>query len=497
MSQEFVCRFCSAALPAYVANDTCPECGCSIDLPDNNPTSDDGEQATLQPESRPGSMPAAGFADLVGSDFGDYRLLEEIARGGMGVVFRAQQKSLDRFVALKMILDGSLASQVEVDRFKIEAQAAAHLDHPGIVQIYEIGEIEGRHFFSMALVEGKSLAEKIKAGPLEPIEAAELLKRIVDAIDYAHERGVIHRDLKPANILLDERGDPRVTDFGLAKRPDRDRELTITGQMLGTPSYMAPEQASGKDVTDATDVYALGAILYAMLTGQAPFEGATIVDTLTQVIEQEPKPLRQTNSEIPRDLETLCLKCLEKDMAERYGSAKELRDELQRFLNGEEIVARPLGLVEKVFRWRRIIARNKNVRLQSATRIAGFPLVDIAFGRDLEKNEELGHAKGVIALGDRATGIFAYGKFARGIFALGMYAVGLFSCGMFAFGVLTAGFVSLGVFSSGALAIGYGAFGFLSIGYWALGMFAFGYKAFGPFSWGMIRTAARALSRCV
>lgn len=499
MSSEFICRFCSAKLPAYLANDTCPECGCSIDLTDNNEPEATAaqEQVTVQPGNRKTSSAPAGQSDLVGSDFGDYRLLEEIARGGMGVVFRAQQKSLDRFVALKMILEGSLASQVEIDRFRIEAQAAAHLDHPGIVQVYEIGEINGRHFFSMALVEGESLADKIKNGPLEPTEAAELLLKIVDAIDYAHERGVIHRDLKPANILLDSKGEPRVTDFGLAKRPDRDRDLTMTGQMLGTPSYMAPEQASGKDVTDATDVYALGAILYAMLTGKAPFEGATVVDTLTQVIEQEPTPLRQTNSKIPLDLETICLKCLEKDAAERYESAGDLRDEVQRFIDGDEIVARPLSPVGKALRWRRIIARNNDVRLQSATRIAGFPLVDIAFGRDREKGEDFGHAKGIIALGDRATGVVAFGSFARGIFALGFYSIGLVASGMFAFGVLTAGLFSLGIFATGGMAVGYGAFGFIAIGYWALGMFAFGYKSMGAFSWSLAKTAARTLRRFV
>jgi predicted Ser/Thr protein kinase len=494
---EFVCRFCSAKLPPYVKNDTCPECGCSIDLIDNNEAADTAalDDATIKPGNFQRSGALANSSDLVGSDFGDYRLLEEIARGGMGVVFRAQQKSLDRFVALKMILEGSLASQVEIDRFKIEAQAAAHLDHPGIVQVYEIGEIDGRHFFSMALVEGESLADKIESGPMDPTQAAELTLKIVEAMDYAHQRGVIHRDLKPANILLDGKGEPKVTDFGLAKRPDRDRDLTMTGQMLGTPSYMAPEQAGGKDITDATDVYALGAILYAMLAGHAPFEGPTIIDTLTKVMEQEPVPLRQENASIPLDLETLCLKCLEKDGGERYESAAELGAELQRFINGEEILARPLSAFGKVMRWRRVIARNKDVRLQSATQIAGFPLVDIAFGRDKDKGEEFGHAKGVIALGDRATGVIAYGGFARGVLAMGMYAIGIVSCGMFAGGVVTAGMIGLGVFANGGLAIGYTSFGFIAIGVWAIGMFSMEWKAMGAFSWGFAKTAYRVIRR--
>lgn len=484
MNTEFVCRFCSAKLPAYVPNETCPECGCSIDLADNQAKAETAglDQPTAQPRST-GRPAATGSSELAGTDFGDYRLLEEIARGGMGVVFRAQQRSLDRFVALKMILDGSLASQVEIDRFQIEARAAAHLDHPNIVQVYEIGEIEGRHFFSMALIQGESLAERIKSGVFSPIEAAELLVKMVDAMDYAHQRGVIHRDLKPANILLDAKGQPRITDFGLAKRPDRDRELTVTGQMLGTPSYMAPEQAGNKDITDATDIYALGAILYSMLSGRAPFEGATVIDTLTQVMEHEPIALRQINPAIPLDLETICIKCLEKDPAERYESAAVLKAELERFINGEEIQARPLTALGKMKRWRRIIARNRHVRLQSATRFAGVPLVDIAYGGDRQRNEEFGHARGIIAMGDRATGVFAMGRFARGVIAIGMFPVGLVACGFVAGGVVSAGLLGIGVFATGGLAVGYSSFGFIAVGYWSVGMFAIGAKAFGAKVW--------------
>ncbi len=500
MTNEFVCRFCSATLPAYLDNDTCPECGCSVDLPDNNSPATEGlDQATMKPRSgtRPNlaSSESLNSNELVGTDFGDYRLLEEIARGGMGVVFRAQQKSLDRFVALKMILEGALASSVEVDRFKIEAQSAAHLDHPNIVPVYEIGEISGRHFFSMALVEGQSLADKINnEGPMNAVQAVEMLLMVAEGIRYAHERGVIHRDLKPANILLDQNDQPRISDFGLAKRPDRKTDLTVTGQTLGPPSYMAPEQASNKDITDATDVYALGAILYAMLTGRAPFESDTLLGTLTQVLEQEPTSLRQLKGEIPLDLETVCLKCLEKDPFERYESAQDLIDELERFIKGEPVQARPLSGWAKVQRWRRIIARNRDVRLQSATSIAGYPLVDIAYGRDRESGEEFGHAKGVIALGDRATGIIAYGGFARGLVAVGLYAVGGIAFGMFAAGLFTAAFAGVALWATGGFAVGVYTFGFVAIGYYSIGMFAFGYKALGAFSWSVAKRISRWLA---
>jgi hypothetical protein len=282
---------------------------------------------------------------------GDYELVEEIARGGMGIVYRAKQKSLNRSVAVKMILAGQLADDSAVRRFKQEAEAAASLDHPHIVPIYEVGEHEGRHYFSMGLVEGMSLAQRIASGPMPTREAAELVRTLAIAVQYAHERNIIHRDLKPANILLDTDGRPRITDFGLAKRTVEGQSLTETGQVLGTPGYMPPEQVQAKDIGPAADVYSLGAILYALLTGRPPFVAATPMETMLQVLAAEPVSPRQLNPSVPRDLDTVVMKCLEKQTTWRYRSAQELADELNRFLAGEPIRARRPGLVEQGARW--------------------------------------------------------------------------------------------------------------------------------------------------
>jgi tRNA A-37 threonylcarbamoyl transferase component Bud32 len=285
--------------------------------------------------------------------FGDYELLEEIARGGMGVVYKARQASLNRTVALKMILAGQLASEEDVQRFHAEAEAAANLDHPGIVPIYEVGIHNGQHYFSMGYVEGNSLAARIVDGPLPPREAAEATQRVAEAVAYAHAHGVIHRDLKPANVLLDKHGHPRVTDFGLAKRVQADSDMTRSGQILGTPSSMPPEQASGKitAIKETADVYALGAILYALLTGRPPFQADNQLDTLMQVLEREPVGPQALNPKIPKDLETICLKCLEKEPSKRYESATEVTQELQCFLEGRPIKARPIGPVRRAVRW--------------------------------------------------------------------------------------------------------------------------------------------------
>jgi eukaryotic-like serine/threonine-protein kinase len=315
-------------------------------------TAFDPNDATTIPPVAP-TEPASTSPPPLGSVryFGDYELLSEIARGGMGVVYRARQVSLNRPVALKMILTGQLAGEDDVKRFHIEAEAAANLDHPGIVPIFEIGEHDGQHFFSMGFVEGTSLAARVADGPLPPREAADLTRQVAEAMHYAHDKGVIHRDLKPGNVLLDRAGHPKVTDFGLAKKLQSDSGLTQTGQVMGTPSYMPPEQAEGKEVGPLADVYSLGAVLYCLLTGRPPFQAASPMDTLKQVVEQEPVPARQLNPSVPRDLETICLKCLEKEPGKRYASAGALAEDLNRFHLGEPIQARPVGTAEQCWRW--------------------------------------------------------------------------------------------------------------------------------------------------
>lgn len=286
-------------------------------------------------------------------EFGDYILLEEIARGGMGVVFKARQKKLKRIVALKMILAGQLAGEEEVRRFYAEAESAAALDHPNIVPVYEVGQYRGQHFFSMGYVEGDTLADKVAERPLAPRAAAQMMKTISEAVEYAHQQGVIHRDLKPANVLLDAHELPRIMDFGLAKKTEGGAELTTTGQIMGTPTYMSPEQATGKssDVGPRSDVYSLGAMLYCLLTGRPPFQAPTVLELLQQVKSQEPVSPKRLTPNLPVDLETVCLKCLDKDPERRYESAQELADDLGRFLEGRPVVARPIGQAERFLRW--------------------------------------------------------------------------------------------------------------------------------------------------
>lgn len=304
--------------------------------------------------------------------FGDYELLEQVGRGGMGVVYRARQRSLDRIVAIKMILAGDFADTAEIRRFHAEAEAAARLDHAGIVPVYEIGQCERQHYFTMGFVAGDSLAMRLATGPLPPRDSAEIARQVAEAVHYAHERGVVHRDLKPGNILLQASSSPdsrltsggiqlathapwkpRVTDFGLAKRLDTDQGLTQSGDVMGTPSFMPPEQAAGKAdrVGPLADVYAMGAVLYAMLAGRPPFQAANVAETLRQVSEQEPVALRLLNPAVPRDLETITHKCLEKNPLRRYDDARQLAEELARFLAGEPILARPLGRVARMWRW--------------------------------------------------------------------------------------------------------------------------------------------------
>jgi WD40 repeat protein/tRNA A-37 threonylcarbamoyl transferase component Bud32 len=294
------------------------------------------------------------MADSVRRLFGDYELLEEIAHGGMGVVYRARQLKLNRVVALKLILSGRFARRDSVQRFRGEAAAAGVLQHPNIVAIHEIGMHEGQHFFSMDYVAGQNLAQVVENRPLPALKAAKYVKVIAQAIHYAHEQGILHRDLKPSNVLIETATDqPRVTDFGLAKWLEGESSLTMSGQVLGSPNFMPPEQAAGSGgrASRRSDVYGLGGILYFLLTARAPFQGETLEAILHQALHVEPIAPRLLNSGVPADLQTICLKCLEKDPAKRYGTAQELADDLGRFLNDEPVHARPVGQTQKFWRW--------------------------------------------------------------------------------------------------------------------------------------------------
>ncbi|MCA9072164.1 MAG: protein kinase, partial [Planctomycetaceae bacterium] len=287
-------------------------------------------------------------------EFGDYQLLTPIAQGGMGIVYKARQKSLNRVIALKMIRSGAMASDADVQRFRCEAESAAKLKHPHIVTVYEVGEHLGQLYFTMPYITGGNLAAMVSTKqPLTPERAVRYVIEASEAIDYAHDQGILHRDLKPANILVDASDQVQVTDYGLATQVDSDSELTRTGQIIGTPSYMSPEQASGqKDlVGPGSDVYSLGAVLFELLTGGPPFRAATSVETVRQVIEDNPPSPRILNPAVPRDLETICLKCLEKSPARRYVSAGELAEELRRFQRGQPIRARRISHWEQSWRW--------------------------------------------------------------------------------------------------------------------------------------------------
>jgi hypothetical protein len=327
-----LCPTCSKPLPPHTRARFCPLCSLrgALDL-----AGEDG----LEPEA-PQSI-------------GDYDLLEPIGRGGMGVVYRARQRSLGRFVAVKLLAAGAFASEDARRRFQAEAAAAARLRHPNIVTVHETGEHGGQPFFSMELVEGGTLADRTRDGPLTAPEAAGLLQPVAEAVQFAHQQGVLHRDLKPSNILLDTAGSPRVSDFGLARQLEAAERFTLTGDVLGSPAYLAPEQARGEREREgaASDVYSLGAILYQLLCGRPPFLGDSPQSVLRQVAETEPIAPHRLNPGVPPDLETICLKCLEKEPSRRYASAQALANDLARFLRREPVAARPVGTAGRAWRW--------------------------------------------------------------------------------------------------------------------------------------------------
>jgi serine/threonine-protein kinase len=343
---------------------TCPDCG--ADLPRNGYCVrcllELGKQAGREPDEPTLLNPGGKLCY-----FGDYEISEMIGRGGMGVVYRARQASLERVVALKMIRSAFLASELEVHRFLNEAKSAAMLDHPNIVPIFEVGEHEGQHYFSMRLVEGGNLAQRIAMGEFQasnessssatrdlPMRnSAGLVAKVARAVHHAHQRGIMHRDLKPSNILIDLRGEPQVSDFGLARLANEETSATLTNETLGTPAYMAPEQATRKtkQLTTGVDVYGLGVILFELLTGRVPFRAATAFETIRQVVEDNPERPSSINPRLDRNLETICLKCLEKEPGRRYDSAAALADDLDRWLEHRPITARRTPAWERVVKW--------------------------------------------------------------------------------------------------------------------------------------------------
>ena len=365
-----ICRKCGAKIFSDAPEGLCARCVLKIALGDFSgcicsrgrrprPTgvSDIGEMtptasANLQRDAQAPDERSSARCEMLG-ELGDYELLEEIGRGGQGVVFRARQKSLNRTVALKVISLGQWASKAHLKRFRLEAEAAASLEHPGIVPIHEVGERDGSCYFSMKFVEGGQLDEVVRREPMSIRRAVELIAKVARTVHYAHEHGILHRDIKPGNILLDAKGEPHLTDFGLARLVESESTVTRTLEVLGTPSYMAPEQAVGNNaaVSSATDVYGLGAVLYQLLTGQPPFAGGTTYETIKLLLDTEPRQPRLLNPKIDRDLSTICLKCLEKDPKRRYSSALALAEDLERWLKHEPIQARRTGVFTRGRKW--------------------------------------------------------------------------------------------------------------------------------------------------
>jgi serine/threonine-protein kinase len=348
MKPARVCDQCHGELPGDAPEELCPKCLLKLG----------GAELGILVRRQEAGAEVHG-SEAAGRKFGNYEVLEKIAQGGMGAVYKARQLNLDRLVALKLLPFGQFSRDDLLQRFRSEASAAAALQHPNIVAVHDVGEHEGQPFFSMDFVEGRTLAELVRDQPLPAKRAAAYLKTIAEAVHYAHQHGILHRDLKPSNILIDSSDQPRITDFGLAKRLGDSAlctphsPITLTGQVLGSPNFMSPEQADGRShsIGPPSDVYSLGALLYHLLTRQPPFQADTLTTLLKQVLEAEPVPPRSLNPSIPKDLETICLKCLEKEPHRRYATAQALADDLDRFLNHEPVLARPIGPSGKAWRW--------------------------------------------------------------------------------------------------------------------------------------------------
>src|SRR6184192_1644520 len=357
-----ICRKCGAKIFSDAPEALCARCvlksalgdfaGASVPTGSDPGRVDDLARDETDAAAAGHNKKTARAAELLG-ELGDYELLEEVGRGGQGVVFRARQKSLNRTVALKVISLGQWASKAHLKRFRLEAEAAAHLEHPGIVPIHEVGERDGSCYFSMKFIEGGQLDEVARRESIPIRRAVELMANVARTVHYAHEHGILHRDIKPGNILLDAKGEPHLTDFGLARLLETESSVTQTLDVLGTPSYMALEQAVGNNaaVSSATDVYGLGAVLYQLLTGQPPFAGGTTYETIKLLLDTEPRQPRLLNPKIDRDLSTICLKCLQKDPKRRYPSALALAEDLERWLKHEPIQARQTGIFTRGRKW--------------------------------------------------------------------------------------------------------------------------------------------------
>src|SRR5437773_3473033 len=343
-----VCPSCGAEIPADAPEGGCQ--GCLLQSGLNLLTAE--EEAISDVARQQHATRSERLAAILG-ELGDYELLEEVGRGGQGVVFRARQKSLNRTVALKVISLAQWASKARVKRFRRETEAAASLDHPSIVPIHEVGERDGSCYFSMQFIEGGQLDEVVRRTPMSMRQAAELVAKVARTVHFAHEHGILHRDIKPGNILLDKNDEPHLTDFGLARLLDTESSVTRAIDVLGTPSYMAPEQAAGEHakISKATDVYGLGAVFYELLTGHPPFSGGTSYQTIRLLLDTEPRQLRLLNPKIDRDLSTICLKCLEKDPKRRYPSALGLAEDLKHWVKHEPIQTRRTAIFARAKNW--------------------------------------------------------------------------------------------------------------------------------------------------